>query len=86
MTALTAAQTARLELAEQLLDTPASKVVRVAEDAAERCGGVLRHPPPHLGMHIWRFDALGISGTGVDDFAAVMHWCRQVKAAEGRAA
>lgn len=73
-------KSARAELAEQLLNAPASKVVQVAEDAAERCGGVLRHPMPHFGLPLWRYEALGISGTGSDGFAAVLHWCRKVKA------
>lgn len=70
----------RAELAEQLLAAPATKVVPMAEDTAERAGGILRHPLPHLALPLWRFDMLGISGTGSDAFAAVMHWCRKVRA------
>lgn len=74
----------RAGLAEQLLIAPATKVVQIAESAAEIHGGILRHPLPHLGIPFWKFEALGITGTGSDNFAAVMHWCRKVRAADER--
>lgn len=72
---------ARAELAERLLQLPDARMVTEAEEAAERSGGRLLYPMPQLGLHLHRYEMLGLTGKGASAFAAIVHWCLEASKA-----